>query len=309
MNKYYFLILIFFVCSAEDAFGQIEQPGRIEILMEDYDENFNVVSVENRGIVIYREVRNKETRMERKYQVMLIDTALNMAWEKSFYVHLKYITRGFEDQGKYFYLLFQRNTESLKADLYVMRIDLETKANETFLIEREYAMELTHFEVVGNTLVFGGQTNNLPTVICYEFGISTPIVLPGLFSEKTEIQQLEIDDDLEVINVLVSYRTRENTKSLSLKTFSESGDLVKNVNLQPAEERSLLFGKTIKLDENDELVVGTYTRKRSELSRGIFLARVSEEGEQVINYYNYADLKNFFSYMKARKQKRVEERI
>jgi len=45
------------------------------------------------------------------------------------------------------------------------------------------------------------------------------------------------------------------------------------------------------------------------MSRGIFLARISEDGEQVINYYNYADLKNFFSYMKARRQNRVEERI
>ncbi|MCK5372510.1 MAG: hypothetical protein KAQ62_28300, partial [Cyclobacteriaceae bacterium] len=72
---------------------------------------------------------------------------------------------------------------------------------------------------------------------------------------------------------------------------------------------SLLFGRTVKLDRNAELIVGTYTRKRSDMSRGIFLARISQEGDQIINYYNYADLKNFFSYMKARRQKRVEERI
>ena len=43
--------------------------------------------------------------------------------------------------------------------------------------------------------------------------------------------------------------------------------------------------------------------------RGIYLARIDESGDQVINYYNYADLKNFFSYMKAKRQRRVEERI
>ena len=45
------------------------------------------------------------------------------------------------------------------------------------------------------------------------------------------------------------------------------------------------------------------------MSRGIFIARISPTGDQIINYYNYADLKNFFNYMKARRRKRVTERI
>ena len=305
----YTAFILFFLLVGLEGFAQLQQPGRIEIAMDEEDENFGVVSAHDYGIILYREVRNRETRMEHKYQVVLIDTALNKAWENSYYVHLRYIIRGFEYSGKYFYLLFQRNSESLKADLFVMRINLETQANETFVIERDYAMQLTEFEVVGNTLVFGGYSNNLPTLISYEFGRPTPVVLPGLFNEKTEIHQLEVDDDLKILNALISYRTKNGGKSLSLKSFSEDGTLIKNVNLQPSEERSLLFGRTIKLDEDIELVVGTYTRKRSDMSRGIFLARVGEDGEQVINYYNYADLKNFFSYMKARRQKRVEERI
>lgn len=306
--KNHIVLIIFFLLSL-DALCQLQQPGRIEIEMEEYDQDFNVVAANEHGIVLYREVRNKETRMERKYQVILVDTTLNTKWENSYYIHLRYIIRGWEFFGDHFYLLFQRNTESLKADLFVMRINLKTKASQTFLIEREYSMELTEFEVLGNTLIFGGYANNLPTIICYEFGKIQPIVLPGIFNEKTQLQHLEIDNDLGVFNVLTSFRTKDGTKSLSLKSFTEKGELLKNVNLKPSEERSLLFGRTVKLDRNVELVVGTYTRKRSDMSRGIFLARISEEGDQVINYYNYADLKNFFSYMKARRQRRVEERI
>lgn len=302
--------LIVFICFVSiDSMAQLEQPGRIEIPMENEDENFSVVSAGERGIVIYREVRNKETRMERKYQVILIDTALNKQWEDHYFIHLRYIIRGFEYCGDYFYLLFQRNTESLKADLFVLRINLETQLSETFLIERDYAMELTEFEVLRNTLIFGGYINNLPTIVCYEFGNSAPKVLPGIFNERTQIQHLEIDEELGILNVLVSFRIKDGRRSLSLKSFTEQGDLIKNVNLQPSDERSLLYGRTVKLDRNVELVVGTYTRKRSDMSRGIYLARISEDGQQIINYYNYADLKNFFSYMKARRQKRIEERI
>jgi hypothetical protein len=193
--------------------------------------------------------------------------------------------------------------------LYVLRIDLDTKIGETFLIEREYAMELTEFEVLGNTLIFGGYSSSLPTVICYKFGNKIPKVVPGLFNERTQIQHLELDDKHRTFNVLVSFRTKDGRKSLALNSFDEHGDLIKNTSLQPSDEYSLLFGRTVKLDRDAELIVGTYTRKRSDLSRGIFLARISPEGDQIINYYNYADLKNFFSYMKAGRKRRVEERI
>jgi len=301
-----FTLLHFYLLS----FAQLEQPRRLEIVLDKAEkESFSVVSAEEQGIVLYREVRNKETRMEHKYQVILVDTALNKVWEKSYYIHLRYIQIGYEYAEDYFYLLFQRNIESLKADLFVLRINLHTQNAETFLIERDYAVELTDFEVVGNTLVFGGYSNNMPTVLAYKFGSPQTIVLPGFFNEKSEIQHLETDDDLKTLNVLVSFRTNNRMRSLSLKTFNEDGELLKNINLQPSEEKSLLFGRTISLDTDVDLVVGTYTRKRSDLSRGIFLARIESSGDQIINYYNYADLKNFFTYMKARRQKRIQERI
>jgi hypothetical protein len=292
------------------SFAQLQQPQRLEIVMEDSERNdFEVLSADDQGIIVYREVRNTETRMERKYQVILIDTALNKQWENSYYVHLKYIQIGFEYAQDYFYLLFQRNTESMKADLYVLRVNLLTQNVETFTIERDYAMELSHFEVVGNTLIFGGSTNGVPTIVTYKFGSIQAKVLPGFFIERSNIQHLETDDKLRSFNVLVDMRINDGRKTLSFKSFDEEGEMIKNINLKPSDEKSLLFGRAISLDDNVDLIVGTYTRKRSDMSRGIFLARIEPTGDQVINYYNYADLKNFFSYMKAKRQRRVEERI
>ncbi len=309
MKKNLVFIFIFFTLSIFESFAQLQQPGRIEIPMEDEDEDFSVIPAGEKGIVMYREVRNRETRMEYKYQVILVDTALNKVWENYYFINVRYVLRGWEYFGDYFYLLFQRNTESLKADLFVFRINLNTKASETFLIEREYAMELSEFEVLGNTLIFGGYSNNLPTIVCYEFGKSAPKVLPGFYADRTQIQHLEINDEFMVFNVLTNFRTNDGGRSLSLKSFDQYGEMLKNINLQPSEERSLLFGRTMPLDRNTDIIVGTYSRKRSDISRGIFIARVEQDGEQIINYYNYADLKNFFSYMKAKRQRKIEERI
>jgi len=308
--RFLLTVLLLLISLGNAALAQLEQPQRLEIIMEDQEKNdFEIVSAKEKGLVLYREVRNKETRMEHKYQVILVDTTLNQVWESNYFIHLKYIQIGFEYAENYFYLLFQRNTESLKADLFVLRIDLDTRRAETFLIERDYSLELTEFEVVGNTLIFGGYTNNMPTFIIYEFGQMQARVLPGFFNERSQILHMETNDEFKQIHILTSYRIRDGRKSISFRSFDEKGELVKNINLEPSDEKSLLFGRTISLESNVDLIVGTYTRKRSDMSRGIFLARIDPSGDQVINYYNYADLKNFFSYMKARRQKRIEERI
>jgi hypothetical protein len=304
ITKHIFLLTFLMAQACSIAWAQLSQPRRLEIPIDDQEwSSFNVVSAEDQGIVLYREVRNRETRMERKYQVILVDTTLNKQWENNFYIHLKYIQIGYEYAQDYFYMLFQRNLESLKADLFVLRINLESQAAETFLIERDYPMELSEFEVVGNTLIFGGYSNNIPAIITYEFGNAPVKVLPGFFNERSSIQHLETDDDLRTFNVLVDLRTNDGRKTLAFKSFNENGELLKSTNLLPADEKSLLFGRAISLDSNIDLIVGTYTRKRSDLSRGIFLARIEASGDQIINYYNYADLKNFFSYMKAKREK------
>ncbi len=305
------LVLIFtFLLMVEwTVEAQIQQPGRLEIILDEEDERFNVQSAEDNGIVLYRTVRNRDTRTDYKYQIILVDTAMKMAWEEHYFISLKYVQIGFEYAGDYLYLLFQQNTESLRADLFVFRVNLDTRQSETFLIERDFMMELSQFEVVGNTLIFGGYSNNLPTIVCYEFGKSQPKVLPGFYNEKSQIQHLETDDEHKIFNVLTTFRTRDGRKSLSYNSYTEQGELIKNINLQPSEEWSLLFGRVVTIDREVSIIVGTFTRKMSDLSRGIFLARVSPEGDQVINYYNYADLKNFFSYMKAKREKNIKERI
>jgi len=302
-------LLILFILIGHASLAQLEQPGRLEIIMGDNDENFNVQSAGEKGIVLYRTVKNQETRTDYKYQVILVDTAMHVAWEENYFISLRYVQIGYEYADNYLYLLFQRNTESLKSDLFVFRVNLYTRLSETFLIERDFYMELQEFEVLGNTLIFGGYSNNMPTVICYEFGKTQPKVLPGFYNERSQIQHLETNDDLKIFNVLTTFRTRDGRKSLSYNSYTEQGELIRNINLQPTEEWSLLFGRAVTIDRDVSLIVGTFTRKLSDLSRGIFLARISPEGDQVINYYNYADLKNFFSYMKAKREKKIKERI
>jgi hypothetical protein len=41
---------------------------------------------------------------------------------------------------------------------------------------------------------------------------------------------------------MVDMRINDGRKSLSFKSFDEEGELLKNINLKPSDEKSLLFG-------------------------------------------------------------------
>ncbi len=291
------------------VYGQVKQPQRIEVDLEAGDKYFEIINAGNNGLIMYREVKNRETKMERKYEVYYLDTMLHVVWKEYYFVNLRYYNIGHEYYGNYFYLLFQQNVNSVKADLYVVRINIKDQRFETFLIERDFPLRIVDFEVIENTLIFGGYSQEKPTVVCYPFGVSVPKVLPGIYNEKSKLLQVEVDSVHHRFNVLTSFKMEDKRKSITIKSFDPEGNLLINVSLAPSGERSLIYGRSVDVKEDFILLVGTYSRKKSDMSKGIYLAAVSASGEHIIYYYDFTDLKNFFSYLRFKKRKRVEERI
>jgi hypothetical protein len=83
---------------------------------------------------------------------------------------------------------------------------------------------------------------------------------------------------------------------------------VKTTVLEPEEKKNLIFGRSLKMPTGEQVISGVYGRY-TDYSRGIFVASVNVLGEYAIKYYQFADLEHFFNYMKARREKRVKEKI
>lgn len=299
----YLLILLLGV----PALSQVSQPARFEMELLDRDEEFTIIPAEEDGLFLTRKVKNEETKRDYKYQMIYLDTMLNKVWEVSNYIDVEYIFTGYDFIDPYLYFLFRHSFKSKK--YRILRIEKETHEYHTFDIELDFDLLLTEFEVIDELLVFGGYVNNRPSFVCFKFGQTMPIVLPGFRNEPNYIMQLEMEEDKGIFNILTSLITRNKRKSINIKSYNSEGSLLKDFELQPQSNYSLIDGRSVALNENDHLVIGAYSQKKSDMSRGIFVAKVESSGDHVINYYNYADLKNFFNYMKARKEIRVKKRI
>ncbi len=300
----YLFLSIFMVPS---AFSQVYQGARYEKVLDREDDDFLIVSADENGLFLSRMVKNKETKRDFKYELIHLDTALQVKWELFDYVDLEYKKVGYDFIDPYVYFLFR---SSLKTKRFkVIRFEKETQAKEVFDFETEYDLEMTEFEVIDETLIFGGYVNNRPTFVCYKFGSATPIVLPGFRNEPNQIMQLEVEEKKGIFNVLLNHQTPDKKRSISLRTFDTNGNLLIDYDLQPQGDYGLIYGRSVAINEERHIVVGTYSHKKSDLSRGIFVSTIESNGDHVINYYNYADLKNFFNYLKAKREIRIKKKI
>jgi hypothetical protein len=133
-------------------------------------------------------------------------------------------------------------------------------------------------------------------------------VLPGLFSEAGELTQIKTHEN-DSFDVLISARNFSRQRTIWIKSYDPEGDLLRNLALQPEENKHLIFGRSLKTAGEKQIVAGVYGNRSSEFSRGLFIATIEPSGLETIKYYNFGDLKNFFQYMKANREMRVKKRI
>jgi len=286
----------------------IEQPNRVEFEIENANyEDYVVHSCEEEGLAVYHQTerKNKDGYL---WEFIKLDTALAMQWRQGLYLPFASRIIGYDYSPGFMYYLL-REKQYKQEELLVIRMDLEKGDTTKFNINTVFPVNLTQFEVVGSTILLGGYTNYRPVIIRYNLFDQRPQVVPGFYADYAEILRLETDDRLRTFTVTMSEKTTDKRTTISVRSFSESGDMIRNILLQPDESKSLINGAPSHLEMDRQFIAGTYGHKRSTYSRGLYIATVGSDGQQKIDYYNYGDLENFFSYMRAKREQRIKEKI
>ncbi len=286
------------------AAGQVTQLGRYEIPMADDDgEKFAAAKLGQDGLLVYRRILGKK---EDQFELIKIDTALKENWRGLMPVDKKLDVLQVKSSENTFFMLL-KDRGYLGKDFLILAMNQTTGVYRTYSVKNIIPFYPTEFTLTSKAALIGGYFNSRPLVLHYDFEKKNSRILPGFFNSPGELNQIKIQPD-ETMDIIVSARNFEKRRALWIRTYTGQGELLQTTVLQPEEDRHLLFGRSIKLPDGRQLVAGVYGRF-TEYSRGIFVASIEVTGQYAIKYYNFAELKNFFSYMKAKQQKRVKERI
>ncbi len=286
------------------ASGQEVNQQRIELpLHPGQNIPYRTTSLQENGLLVYGSIL---VDGHNAIEVMRLDTTFQQVWHG--YIQIDFgitLTLSKYYNGKIYLLLKDRNNP--RAELQVVAVNIATGAYVISFIKSQIPFIPTHFEITNTGALIGGHFNYRPLILFFNFGTTQSKILPGFFNEPGELDQLTIDDD-GTINVVVSGKNTTRRRSLWMRTYSASGDLVKTIVLQPEEDKNLLFGRTVGTANGSQVVCGVYGRY-TEYSRGIFTATIDPYGEYKLTYYNFGDLQKFFSYMRPRSEKRIKDKI
>ena len=296
------LVLILALCIP--AAGQVMQTGRFEVPINSRNEYFDIVPSSESGLFLHRHLAGIK---EDQIHLIRLDTAFHEKWSGFIAVQRNYRimgTKAFDD--KLFMLLRYRDYS--KNDLILYRISAADGGYIQYSIKSYIPFAPTEFQITDDAAIIGGYYNRIPVVLHYSFTQQRSKVLPGLFSEAGELTQVKTHADGS-FDVLISAKNLARQRTIWIKSYDPEGSLLRNLPLEPDENKHLIFGRSLKTDGDKQIVAGVYGNKSAEFSRGLFIATIDPSGLEQIRYYNFADLKNFFQYMKANREKRIKNRI
>lgn len=303
------ILFSIFISLSYSLLGQISQPLRYEIEIEDFNNDYYIVSAQEEGLFVFKELDKKTDNNEYVWEIIRLDTSLQEINRREVVIDKKFSFRGYSyDNGK-FVMLFQEGIDFAK-DLLFLTFSLNGETFQSYLYENLVPINLTEFEVKNDAVVFGGNVNTRTVVMMYNFNAEKGIVLPGFYNDRSSLLQIVTDTDDEWIRIITSDRMQNKRFGITVRAFNTMGGQVFTNELLAKDDFSLTDGRIVNSSEGGNLLAGTYSiRSRTETSRGIYVADFDKIEKDQINYYNYGDLQNFFNYMKERRKERVLKRI
>jgi hypothetical protein len=298
------VILILSILYQVQSHAQIIQSNRIEIPLFFDDQSFEVINAYQDGLFIFRKIIVDNVEV---LDLIKLDSTCTQRWRGQLPITPKFILMGKKVEKNLLYLLFRFQDYS-KNNFELFVVDQANGKYVNYSIKNFIPFSPNDFHVTKTAVLIGGYFNRVPVVIYFSLVNEKTKVLPGLFNETGELTQVRTYED-GTIDVLISGLNIKGQKTIWVKNYDPDGDLLSNQALEPEDNKNLIFARSIKSDNQLQLIAGVYGARNTEYSRGMFMASIDASGMQTIRYYNFGDLQNFFKYMRAKREIRVKSRI
>lgn len=297
------VIAILLSIAFQQVNAQVLQTRRYEIPILYQDRGFEIIPASTYGLFVYRKLIGKEDR----FQIIKLDTAFQEKWNGTLPVEKNYMLMGKKAYKDKLYLLLRYRDYS-RNDLILFIINEADGTYSRHIIKSIIPFAPSEFQLTNQAALIGGYYNRIPVVLHFSFGTLKSKVLPGLFNESGELNQIMTHAGGE-FDVLISARNFMRQRTIWIKNYDAEGNMIRNFSLEAEENKHLIFGRSLKTNQDMQLVAGVYGSRSAEFSRGLFISSIDPSGIQRTRYYNFGDLENFFKYMKAKREQRIKNRI
>jgi len=302
------LILLLSFTWAFSAFSQLMYVDRLEVPSAFTEKNFIVIPKQS-GLIAFRVQPDKGLNLKASLQYFLTDFNLKSDSFKEIKIRDGFDLTGYDLDGDFLYILMQKGTIAT-SDRYLIEIDLKSEIAKEIPLENIYAMELQEFFVLNRSAIFMGNADLRPIVQLYDILDNNVITVQGVYFKDTKILQLKKESEFGVLDLLVSRRDKYKMKQISLMTFDDNGNKIREVVIEKLKDQDLelVEGILTPIQNYQQSIIGTFGNRKRESYQGIYLADINEFGEYNIKYLTLQNFPNFFNYMKEKqREKKLQE--
>jgi len=306
--KYFHILFTLFILHF-DLYSQITQPQRYEIELDNLYEPYNIVSAGEKGLIIFKEVPKKNRGLKNFWEIILLDTMLQKIAKKEILIDKGFKFRKYNFSNNKLTMLFQDGIEHDENFLFVEFSILDLKIF-SYNYENPLDIEIIEMKRKGDVVILGGNINSRSVILMYTFSDLKGFVLPGFYSERSNLLQIFTDSDDDLVRIITSERRIDNSYGINVRAFNTYGKLVFRKDLRAPEGLSFTDARIVGTKNESELLGGSFSgTTRLESSKGLFVTDLDKDLDEDIEYYYFTELDNFFNYMKEKKRNRIKKRI
>lgn len=280
---------------------------RFEKEQRDRDEYFSIIPLKESGLALVRKGNDFENGKQ-QWELIVLDTALNISHSLTLYVDARYPMIGYEYVGgSSFYLLF-REGEHNRTGMELVEINL-LAGHEVgrYSIKPEVDFKITQFIQAGENMVFGGYIATEPAILVFEKQSRQIRVLPGLFKKNNEIIDLRTNVN-NTFNVVVFDGSNRDLRKIVFKTFSEDGTELLDDAVSISDDRSFMKTISSTLVRDDLMLLGTWGPRQSKQAAGFYSLTIDPFNEQKIKFITFGQLNNFLNYLNEKRATKIKEK-
>lgn len=309
------LILISNFLFASFSYAQTNQTKRLEFDMSDVN-NVSLTAFKNsKSFLVKSHDKEEDTPIEHKYDYTIYDENFKKTFSKVMMVnednvHLDKLV----ENDTYYEFFYSKRTKAL----IIYKFDIAAKKVETKEIpcDKSFRKYLTNLVILNGKIYFyyqGDKSIELGNIDYKAGKISTTEIMPE--EKGVTFQDLQIckgaNGEQEIITKFYRKEARKNYTILMF-VFDKDGKLKSKsgLSLPHIDEETQRRETTLsKLDDGTYIVVGTYTKDRSNKTNGIYISKMKNNGELMFDKaFNYLDLPKFTDYLSERQQGKIERK-
>ncbi len=282
----------------------IIQKKRIEFEFKFLDRNYWAIKNNNNIIV----VNDFETGNELIWKFQFLDSNLKLYDEDEINLDRSYrMVNHFDAIDKVFFL-FKKDYSSDK-EYKIIILNTVNNSFREYNINIPFSLKADKLKNIGENIILSGRSNqNRSIVILYKTITNQLTILAGFYKLDQEVLDISIDLNQNTFKIIYLSKSLNNESHLINKTYSKQGDEISEVRIK-SKNYSIIDGRFFKISNNKSIVIGTFGKKKSKYTRGLFFSKIEDNKQNFIKYHDYSKLSKFFYYLKDKKEEKVKKKI